>query len=101
MAVYVDNYRASFRGIKVSHLLAESAEELFGMVDSIGVPRKGYQNGSSPHFDISEEKRLLAIEQGAIPINCGTEEWGIAVRTIKKKFKGEESREVFLRMKAE
>ena len=101
MAVYVDDYRAAFRGMQASHLLADSAEELFAMVDSIGVKRKWYQNGSSPHFDICEEKRLLALEHGAVSIKCGSEEWGIAVKAIKQRFKKEETRKLFLKLAME
>ena len=98
MAVYVDDYRASFRGMKMSHLLADTPAELFDMIDKLGVPRKYYQNGSSPHFDVPEPVRILAIEQGAIPINCGTEAWGITIKRIKQMYKTENSREMFLQM---
>lgn len=85
MAVYVDNARIQWRGMLMSHLYADSLDELLRMVDRIGVARKWLQKppkASWVHFDISEGKRRLAIVYGAIetdifgPVeHCAKQDW--------------------------
>lgn len=69
MAVYVDNMRAKFGRMIMCHCLADTEEELFDMMDKIGVDRKWYQtkNGNL-HFDISLSMRAKAVKLGAIEI---------------------------------
>lgn len=66
MPVYVDDYRAPFRGSVYSHMMADTVEELHAMADQIGLKREWFQQISRPHYDVSENKRVLAIEHGAI-----------------------------------
>lgn len=66
MSVYVDNYRAEFRGMKMSHMMADTLEELHEMADKIGLKREWFQPKSRPHYDVSEGKRAQAIRHGAI-----------------------------------
>lgn len=69
MTVFVDSARIPFRGMLMSHMWADSLDELLTMVDRIGVQRKWLQKppkASWVHFDISEGKRRLAIVYGAI-----------------------------------
>lgn len=74
MAVYVDNMYTTpignYRGMKMSHMVADTREELLAMVDKIGVQRKWIQSYNTPreHFDICLAKRKLAIKHGAIEI---------------------------------
>lgn len=74
MAVYVDDmYTISlgnFGNMKMSHLIADTTEELLEMVDKIGVKRKWIQKAGTKweHFDICVSKRTLAIKHGTIPI---------------------------------
>lgn len=74
MAVYVDDmykYKmGQYRGMKMSHLIADSQKELLEMVDRIGVKRKWiqYKGTKREHFDICFSKRILAIKFGAIEI---------------------------------
>lgn len=74
MAVYVDDmYRnpiGQFGRMKMSHLIADTREELFACVDAIGVKRRWIQklNTYGEHFDIAKSKRLAAVQWGAIPI---------------------------------
>lgn len=72
MAVYVDHARLPFGRMLMSHLVADSREELFQMVDRIGVARRWLQAEGTPreHFDICESKRTVAIEYGAIPVTA-------------------------------
>lgn len=77
MSVYVDDVRHKFGNMVMCHLWADSLEELFAMVDKIGVQRRWIQghpklsigkakNASWLHFDISLGKKALAIKAGAI-----------------------------------
>jgi hypothetical protein len=74
MAVYVDdmykNPIGQFGRLKMSHLIADTPEELLEMVDKIGVQRKWIQHPGTKeeHFDIAMVKRELAIKYGAIPM---------------------------------
>ena len=65
--VYIDSYRAPFGRMKMSHLMADTTDELLTMVDKIGVARKWIQKAGMPdeHFDIAESKRKASIKAGA------------------------------------
>lgn len=72
MAVYVDDMYTiplgNFGRMKMSHMIADSTEELLAMCRKIGVNEKWIQKAGTPneHFDISISKRKLAIDAGAI-----------------------------------
>ena len=77
MATYVDDVRHRFGSMVMCHLWSDSLEELFAMVDAIGVQRKwlqGHPTLSLPryrkagwvHFDISLSKKAEALKRGAI-----------------------------------
>lgn len=74
MPVYVDDmYKISsghFRGMKMSHLFADTTEELLVMADKIGLNKNWIQDKgeSGEHFDVSMSKRELAVQMGAIEI---------------------------------
>lgn len=78
MTVYVDDmYRQSIGKLgrmRMSHLIADTREELFACVDAIGVKRKWIQHfeTSGEHFDIAFSKRLAAVKWGAKPITYRT-----------------------------
>lgn len=75
MTAYVDDmYKypiGKFRRMKMSHLVADTEEELHAMARRIGVARRWFQDPktmpkvSHPHYDICKSKRELAIELGA------------------------------------
>lgn len=71
MPVYVDHAQLEFRRMLMSHMMADTTEELLDMVDRIGVQRKWIQRAGTPdeHFDISEGKRTLAVRNGAIEVD--------------------------------
>lgn len=74
MTVYVDDmYRypvGQFGRMKMSHMIADTREELLEMADRIGVARKWIQakGTAQEHFDISKGKRDLAVEAGAVEL---------------------------------
>lgn len=74
MTVYVDDmYQypiGQFGRMKMSHMTADSTDELLEMADRIGVQRRWLQHAGTwkEHFDISLSKRSLAVELGAVEI---------------------------------
>jgi len=70
MSVYVDDMNANFGRMIMSHMIADSTQELLEMATAIGVDHKWIQDTGTykEHFDISKSKRVLAIKQGAIPV---------------------------------
>lgn len=66
MAVYVDDMfkypLGQFRGMKMSHMMADTDEELHAMADVIGLQRKWFQGD---HYDVSMTLRARAIKHGA------------------------------------
>lgn len=51
--------------MKMSHLMADSDDELHAMADKIGVQRRWFQGD---HYDICKSKRELAIKHGAVVV---------------------------------
>lgn len=62
MPVFVDNYEAPFGRMKLSHMMADTEEELHAMADALGLKREWFQGD---HYDISKAKRDQAISLGA------------------------------------
>lgn len=75
MTVYVDDMYlypiGQFGRMKMSHMIADTREELVGMARQIGVDPKWIQKPgqSGEHFDIAQTKRDIAIRSGAVPIS--------------------------------
>lgn len=71
MMVYVDDmYKyaiGAFRGMRMSHMAADTTEELVRMAEKIGLNPSWIQHSGTwrEHFDVSEGKRALAIANGA------------------------------------
>ena len=70
MSVYVDNMKAGLGRMVMCHMMADTSEELFAMVDTIGVSRKWLQDAETvrEHFDICKAKRALAVKAGALEV---------------------------------
>ena len=69
MPVYVDRATNAFGRMSMSHLIADTPEELHAMADRIEVQRRWFQappKASFWHYDIAQSKRALAINAGAI-----------------------------------
>lgn len=69
MTVYVDDFKASYGRMRMSHMLADTDDELHAMADKIGVARRWHQNGmSGSHYDIAQSKVALALKNGAVAV---------------------------------
>lgn len=75
MTVYIDDlYRYAigrFRGMNMSHMIADSEAELHAMVARIGMKREWYQ---SDHYDVPLPRREQALIFGAVAVTwrqCG------------------------------
>lgn len=71
MSVYVDDMEAPYGRMVMCHMVADTHDELVEMADRIGVPRRWIQNAGTyrEHFDVSKEKRALAVAAGAIEVS--------------------------------
>lgn len=69
MTVYVDNIKIPWRGMLMSHMTADSVEELHEFAAKLGLKKDWAQLPPAhrlPHYDVSEGKRQLAIRLGAV-----------------------------------
>jgi hypothetical protein len=69
MTVYVDDmFRypiGQFRKMKMSHMIADTEDELHRMAAAIGVARRWYQGD---HYDVAMSARARAVKLGAVEI---------------------------------
>jgi len=75
MAVYVDPVQKSKRTDRwaydtMSHLVADTLEELHAFAKRIGLRQEWFQEHEKlPHYDITENMRALAVRRGAIEVD--------------------------------
>lgn len=72
MAVYVDAAFIPYGRMRMSHMWADSLDELLAMADTIGLQRKWLQKppkASWVHFDVAMVTREKAIAAGAIEMD--------------------------------
>lgn len=70
MTVYIDRGRNPYGRMRMCHMLADSLEELHNMADKLGLRREWFQGqASTPHYDICQAKRKLALQLGAQEID--------------------------------
>lgn len=67
MAIYVDDMNAPYRGEIISHLVADTREELLQAANQLGIDLATIQRPNTPweHFDIPENSKQEAISIGA------------------------------------
>ncbi len=74
VAVYVDDYRITWRGREWSHMIADTTEELHAFAARLGLAHRRFHHKPSrpwqDHYDVPEAKRREAIRLGAKPITC-------------------------------
>lgn len=74
MTVYVDDmYRepmGRFGRMKMSHMIADSDDELHAMADRIGIARRWFQKPGTPgrHYDLALNMRGRAVAAGAVEV---------------------------------
>lgn len=71
MTVYIDDMNASYKRMKMCHMIADTDDELHAMADAIGVARRWHQappKASSSHYDVCLEMKGRALKRGAVPI---------------------------------
>ena len=74
MTVYIDDMYRTQMGrhgpMKMSHMIADTTEELLEMADKIGLNRRWIQRAGTAweHFDVSQGYRDRAIKEGAVAI---------------------------------
>lgn len=70
MTVYVDDMYKHPMGqlgrMKMSHMIADTEQELHEMAQKIGMQRRWYQKD---HYDISISRRSKAVELGAVEVS--------------------------------
>ena len=66
MTVYVDDFDAPFRGMKMCHMIADNKQELINFAGKLGLKPEWIQDkGHFVHFDISQSMKVLALSKGA------------------------------------
>jgi hypothetical protein len=69
VTVYIDDMHrypmGRFGRMKMSHMIADTEDELHAMAARIGIARKWHQGD---HYDVSKSRRELAIQYGAKPV---------------------------------
>ena len=64
--VYVDDHRAFYRRMIMSHMMADTDEELEAMARKLGLKRRWKQSPyRHPHYDVCQSKRREAVRLGA------------------------------------
>ena len=70
MSVYVDDAVTLWRGRRWAHLMADTLDELHAMAESLGLPRRAFQDKTSgAHYDVDADLRERALALGAIAIS--------------------------------
>lgn len=65
MTVYVDDAKNRYGRMKMSHMIADSPDELHRMAAKIGIQRQHFQDKNIPHYDVCQSKKKLAMQLGA------------------------------------
>ena len=63
--IYVDDMKAPYGRMLLSHMMADTQAELFSAADALGIDRRHIQKRGTEyeHFDVSQSKRKIAVEQ--------------------------------------
>jgi hypothetical protein len=66
--VYVDDMNLPWRGMIMSHMIADTLEELHDMAERLGVRKHFQDKPGQPHYDICLSNKQRAIKLGAVQI---------------------------------
>lgn len=78
MTVYVDDARNRHGRMLMSHMAADTPEELDDMARHLGLRPEWVHDGGIRHYDVSQTKRSEAIKAGA---------HAVATRGLVKRFR--------------
>jgi hypothetical protein len=68
--VYIGTRKYKYGRMIMSHMVADSLDELHNMAQFIGIPQKYFQNKKGkPHYDVSQVKKRKALALGAKEVN--------------------------------
>lgn len=72
--IYIDALKActpkkGWRWNSSCHMFADSLEELHEFAERIGMRRAWFQNKKLPHYDLTANRRQLALRNGAIEVD--------------------------------
>jgi hypothetical protein len=68
--VFVGERKYKYRNMYMSHMIADSLEELHNMGNLLNIDKKHFQNKKhKPHYDICQSKKQKAIKNGVLLIN--------------------------------
>lgn len=68
--VYIGRREYPYKRMIMSHMVADTIEELHRMADKIGIDRKHFQNKKGkPHYDVCKEKKKQALSLGAMEVD--------------------------------
>jgi len=83
--VYVDALRDwGWRLGPSSHLIADSNEELHAFAAKVGLKRSWFQRGTVPHYDLTANRRVVAVQLGAAEVS--NREFATLIRKLKDPF---------------
>lgn len=93
MSVYVDDMQMPARVGRIngqwSHMMADTLPELIAFAEAMGMRRAWLQHKPfGVHFDVTEPRRQEALRRGAIPIECGSEQWCLVVDEARQQYDG-------------
>ena len=69
MTVYVDDAKNPYGRMKMSHMIADSLDELHRMATKIGIQLRHFQDKDIPHYDVCQSKKKLAMQLGAVEVS--------------------------------
>ncbi len=84
MSVFIGSKKVMWRGKIWYHLIADTIEELHEFAQSIGLKINWFQDHRfMPHYDVTENKRIVAVKKGAIVMSLREE--GEKIRQAREK----------------
>lgn len=86
MSIYIDELKESPRWeyAKGCHLFADTLEELHNFASIIGLDRDWFQDKRLPHYDLTTNKRYMALANGANEVSLRK-----YLKTLHRKLKEE------------
>ena len=73
MPVYVDDLAVPYGRMRMSHMIADTDEELHAMAQKVGVSRRHWQSPdkhSISHYDVCQQSKQRALAEGAVAITA-------------------------------